>query len=46
MGANRHDAWGVVSVDRHVLRLVTHAMLFLLALLTGMLIPPVWVAGR
>jgi len=33
-------------LDRHVLRLFTHAMLFLLALMTGMLIPPSWVAGR
>ena len=27
-------------------RLMTHAMLFLLAMMTGMLLPPLWAAGR
>ena len=27
-------------------RLMTHAMLFLLAMMTGMLLPPLWGAGR
>jgi len=33
--------WGGCVVHR-VNRLMTHAMLFLLALMTGMLLPPLW----
>jgi hypothetical protein len=31
---------------RRVLRLMTLAMLFLLAVMTGMLLPPAWVLSR
>jgi hypothetical protein len=33
-------------LTRRVLRLVTLAILFLLAVMTGMLLPPSWVVSR
>jgi hypothetical protein len=35
-----------VPMERRLLRLLTLVVLFLLALLTGMLVPPSWLAGR
>ena len=34
------------DLARRMLRLVTLAMLFLLAVMTGMLLPPTWVVGH
>lgn len=40
-----HDR-GDTGLARRVLRLVTLVMLFVLAVMTGMLLPPSWMIGR